>query len=223
MDDKKAQTLSAYNSNADKFDEHFNKFGVRIQDIERTLSYVKKDNPSVLELGCGNGRDAKEILKRTNHYLGLDLSGELVRIAKEKNPGGRFVEGDFDSFVFPNNLDVVFAFSSLLHADKASLERIFDGAYEALCDGGEMVMARGEFEDQSFLSVCFFGNIFGFKNVEEVIDSRDCGRSGNCVRCVHNICGTSVEFWSWAGNGQLLWLLSPAISADSGKCLSGAN
>ena len=34
-------------------------------DLEETFNLVGKKNPKVLEIGCGNGRDAREIIKRT--------------------------------------------------------------------------------------------------------------------------------------------------------------
>src|SRR6185437_12824344 len=85
---------------------------------------VKKENPVVLEVGCGNGRDAAEIIKRTSRYLGIDISEGLVALARKKVPGATFEVADIESYVFPKGLDIVFGFASLIHVPKPSLQRI---------------------------------------------------------------------------------------------------
>lgn len=136
MDDKKLQTKQSYDKNATMFAGKFDELGARKADIDKALSFIDNQNPFVFELGCGNGRDAKEILSRTNKYLGIDISSELIRLAKEKEPEGKFEEGDFDTYQFPKEVDVIFAFASLLHANKESLQDILNRACESLNTGG---------------------------------------------------------------------------------------
>jgi SAM-dependent methyltransferase len=45
----------------------------------------------VLEIGSGGGRDARHFLSRGYGYLGTDVSPEMVTIAQERVPAGRFV------------------------------------------------------------------------------------------------------------------------------------
>ena len=86
----------------------------RVSDIDETFNLFSKSNPSVLEIGCGNGRDAAEICKRTNKYLGLDIAEKFIEIARQKVPQGRFEIADVETYDFPQNLDIVFAFASPL-------------------------------------------------------------------------------------------------------------
>lgn len=115
---KKQQTIDSYNNSAQSLASKFDKQGARIANIEEVFDLVDKTNPVVLEIGRGNGRDAQEIVKRTNNYLGVDISSELIKIAEQNVPNGKFQIADFESYDFPENLDIVFAFASLIHADK---------------------------------------------------------------------------------------------------------
>lgn len=134
--DKKSQTIETYNRSAHALAGKFDHLGARVSDIEETFRLIKKSNPKVLEIGCGNGRDAEEILKRTNDYLGIDISEELIKLAKQKVPQGNFEVADIESFIFSNNLDIVFAFASLIHVDKESSALILEKIFNVLNAGG---------------------------------------------------------------------------------------
>lgn len=121
----KSETIATYNTHAEKFAEKFNKSGTRKTDIDFVFSFCNKENPIVLEIGCGNGRDAQEISKHTNHYLGIDASSELITIAKRSLPDNRFVTTNVESFTFPPVVDVTFAFASLIHLSKEEIISIF--------------------------------------------------------------------------------------------------
>lgn len=109
---------------------------VRADDIKKAFSYIKKENPKVLELGCAYGREASEILKYTNDYFGLDCSKEFIKTARENNPNGKFEVIDFGNYNFSENIDIIFAFASLLHSDKDQVKSILDKAYTALNEKG---------------------------------------------------------------------------------------
>jgi SAM-dependent methyltransferase len=133
---KKEQTIAAYNATADAIADKFNAMGARISDIDEAFTRVEKTNPNVLEIGCGNGRDAKGILRRTTNYLGVDISEKLIDLARKLNPDGRFEVADIEEFTLPRNLDIIFAFASLLHVPRESLRNILAEAFEALNPGG---------------------------------------------------------------------------------------
>ena len=133
---EKKQTIETYDksifAHASKFDE----IGARTEDIKRAFSYINKLNPKVIEIGCGNGRDTKEIINYTNNYLGIDLSSEMIKLAKENVPEAKFKLADLETFPFPNKVDIIFAFASLLHSDRESIGDILEKAYRKLNYGG---------------------------------------------------------------------------------------
>lgn len=137
----KQQTLEAYNNGASQLATKFNNMGARIDDIKMALSYMNKANPKILELGCGNGRDAKEILKYTNDYTGVDFSEKLIKLAGNYAPGGKYQVTDFEDYHFPNNLDLIFAFASLLHSNRSNIKKILQQAFRALNKNGVFLIS----------------------------------------------------------------------------------
>ncbi len=134
--DKKTQTINTYNTSAASLAKKFDELGARVNDITEAFDLVKKDNPNVLEIGCGNGRDAGDIIKRTNNYLGIDISEKLIELAGEKVPQAKFEVVDIEEYALPKDLDIIFAFASLIHVPKDRLQKILDEAFENLTDGG---------------------------------------------------------------------------------------
>ncbi len=132
LEEKRRETIETYNRSADALAGKFDSLGARIADIDETFALIPHVNPKVLEIGSGNGRDAQEILKRTSDYLGVDISSELVRLAQEKNPGARFEVADISSFEFPKEVDIVFAFASLIHLNQDELRSVFQKILNSL-------------------------------------------------------------------------------------------
>ncbi len=137
---KKQITIRTYDLTARAMARKFNDIGPRRNDIERTLARVGT-SPSVVELGCGNGRDAAVILEFTDAYLGMDASSEMIAIAARQLPKAKFAVADFESFNFPANTDVIFAFASLIHADKRVFKDILRKAYGSLRNDGVFFMS----------------------------------------------------------------------------------
>lgn len=133
---KKQQTVDTYNKSAEALTEKFNSQQPRIFDIAQAFSLVKKDNPFVLEIGCGNGRDAEEILRKTSNYLGIDISEKLIEIARKRLPAANFQVDDIETYEIPQNVDIILAFASLIHMPLDSFEIILKKSYARLNHGG---------------------------------------------------------------------------------------
>lgn len=138
MADKLQQTIKTYDEHAREFADYFRSINAsRVKDISMAFKLLgDKPNPAVLEIGCADGRDAEEIIRRTTNYLGFDVSKELITLAKKNLPQGKFLVEDVRTFKFPSKLDVVFAFASLIHLDRAELESVIIAANNSLNSGG---------------------------------------------------------------------------------------
>ncbi len=64
--------------------------------------FLKKED-KVLDLGCGNGRWFEVFQKYKIHYVGIDGSEELIKIAKEKYPQATFKVSNVLNLPFQNN------------------------------------------------------------------------------------------------------------------------
>lgn len=132
MDEKKRKTVETYEKSAVALAKKFDDLGARASDIEKIFSFTQIKNPKVLELGCGNGRDAVEILKYTDKYLGIDISRVFIEMARRKVPSGLFAVADIDEYPFADSYDVIIAFASLLHSNKEAVARVLKKAGQSL-------------------------------------------------------------------------------------------
>lgn len=65
-------TISTYDKSAKELAEYFKGHGTRVEDIELALKLAgSPKNAKVVEVGCGDGRDAAEIVMRVGSYIGL--------------------------------------------------------------------------------------------------------------------------------------------------------
>jgi len=62
---------------------------------------------SVLEIGCGGGHLSSPLLEAGYRYAGLDLSADMLRIARRHHPGTRFIRGDMRDFALGRTFDAV--------------------------------------------------------------------------------------------------------------------
>ena len=57
-----------------------------------------EENSSVLEVGCGTGEFANDLIKKKlSNYIGVDISEEVIEVAKSKvnHPNFKFIATDF--------------------------------------------------------------------------------------------------------------------------------
>jgi SAM-dependent methyltransferase len=68
-----------------------------------------------LEIGCGEGRVARDLARRGHTVVALDTSPTLVRWAKAADPPGRYLLADAAWLPFPDaSFDLVVAYNSLM-------------------------------------------------------------------------------------------------------------
>lgn len=130
-------TRETYNQSADSLSRHYDQIGSRDGDID--LAFTLAGNPrnaAVLELGCGNGRDAKAILKHTRDYIGIDTSDKMISIAKEKVPDGTFLVADASTHVLSGTYDIVFAFALFRHLSLEEITVVLKKVAATLKPGG---------------------------------------------------------------------------------------
>lgn len=118
-------TIKTYDSSAKELAAYFQGIGPRVEDIELGLKLAgNPGKPRVVEIGCGDGRDAAEIVKRAGFYQGFDPSAGLLALARENVADADFVLADALSYEYPAHTDAIFAFASLLHVSKEDFAKV---------------------------------------------------------------------------------------------------
>ncbi len=120
---------------------------------------------SVLEIGCGSGNLYPYFAQGGYAYTGLDLSEEMLAIAREEHPAGRFVRGDMRDFDLKETFDAVLvtgrSFTYMTRND--DVYRALTSMGRHLVGGGLLVFdnfqARDIFTDfrTELTSVCTYG------------------------------------------------------------------
>jgi SAM-dependent methyltransferase len=71
-----------------------------------------------LDLGCGEGRVARDLAGLGHVVLGVDVSPTMVRFAEEADPDGHYLVADASRLPLPNeSFDLVVAYNSLMDMD----------------------------------------------------------------------------------------------------------
>jgi len=88
-------------------------------ETAQIVEMLRRANPrcrTVLDVACGTGEHARRLRAEGFEVDGVDLDPAFVRIASEKNPGGRFFQGDMSDFHLSRQYDAVLClFSSIAY------------------------------------------------------------------------------------------------------------
>lgn len=155
---------------------------------------AKTEDAKVVEIGCGDGRDAEEIIKRTAWYEGFDPSEGLLRLARKKLPHARFVKTDASAYEYAPDLDVVFAFASLLHVDMEEFNHVLDKVRRALKPGGIFYVSLKEkpaYHEEAKQDM-FGERMFYYYSVDDILQMA--GGNFACVHEDHQTIGKTVWF-----------------------------
>jgi ubiquinone/menaquinone biosynthesis C-methylase UbiE len=170
---------------------------------------------SILDLGCGSGRDARYFASQDFQVIGIDISFNLLKLAKQFSHQP-FAQADFFSLPFrESSFDAVWAIGSLLHAPRQLLPFVLAEVHRVLKPGGiflasikkggsEAVDARGRYFAYYQLSEwqhILAENGYGEVEVEEMSEFRK------------NASGEEIE---------IVWLVSLA-KATTRKVVTDSN
>ncbi|MFC1480802.1 class I SAM-dependent methyltransferase [Candidatus Neomarinimicrobiota bacterium] len=92
----------------------------KVDDFQFWTGMSDEYGPNILELACGTGRLALELMKTPAKYTGLDISEEFLAAARikleEYGERCRFTQGDIREFNLVETFDLIFiGFNSFLH------------------------------------------------------------------------------------------------------------
>jgi SAM-dependent methyltransferase len=139
--------------------------GTREHDVSENytalLDAIEGDPPySILDLGCGPGRDLHHFRSLGHDAVGLDGSKEFVAMARSYS-GCEVLHQDFLAMVLPKSrFDGVFANASLFHVPSQELPRVLLELSEALRPWGVLFCSNPRGNNEEGLNgdryCCFF-------------------------------------------------------------------
>ena len=160
MDQGTMKTLTYYNEKTDAF-----VFGTQAVDFHDTqdlfLSFLPQGS-SILDFGCGSGRDTRYFLEKGYHVVATDGSEELCKVASAYT-GVQVRKLLFQELQDENCYDGIWACSSILHAGRTEQPDIFR----------RMILALKE---QGYIYTSFkYGTFEGFRGERYFTDFDEAG------------------------------------------------
>ncbi|MEG0565632.1 MAG: class I SAM-dependent methyltransferase [Hungatella sp.] len=136
--------------------EYYNKYAARIyedtvdvdmDDIVKEFLQVLEEGDTILDLGCGSGRDTLTFYELGYDVTPLDESGEMCKLA-EIHTGLDVLQMACEDMEFEEVFDGIWACGSLIHIPKNQMDGILTKLAEALCSQGILYISvqKGDFE-----------------------------------------------------------------------------
>jgi SAM-dependent methyltransferase len=143
-----ARTLAHYAERAEQF-----RAGTRDHDVSQNiaalLKHLQGEPPfTILDFGCGPGRDLKAFAALGHRPIGLDGTGGFAAMARADS-GCEVWQQDFLALDLPQSyFDGVFANASLFHVPAQELPRVLRELRAALKPGGVLFSSNPRGENQ---------------------------------------------------------------------------
>lgn len=149
------QTISYYDKNAEEFCKN---------TIDADMSYCRSkflnylsEGTSILDAGCGSGRDSIAFKQLGYHVTAMDASPEICKEA-EKVLGQKVICKTFEEIDDENMYNGIWACASLLHVPKESMGEVIHRLKHALKDNGILYASFKYGEDEKIVNGRLFSN-----------------------------------------------------------------
>jgi SAM-dependent methyltransferase len=141
-------TLEHYNQHAQAFWRGTRDHDVG-QNIDALLTHITADPPfTILDFGCGPGRDLKVFAERGHAAIGLEGAAHFAAMAREYS-GCAVLQQDFLKLDLPaNHFDGAFANATLFHVPSQELPRVLRQLHACLKPGGVLLSSIPRGDDQ---------------------------------------------------------------------------
>lgn len=149
LTDISARTLAYYEERAAAFWEGTRDHDVR-QNIEALLRHLHGTPPyTLLDFGCGPGRDLKALRALGHHPIGLEGAPAFAAMAREHSGAEVWLQDFLALNLPPRTFDGIYANASLFHVPAQELPRVLRELHAALKPGGVLFASnpRGQNEE----------------------------------------------------------------------------
>lgn len=132
--------VSTYSEIADKYTQQYFDDLSDTPWIDKLLSKAKKGS-LILDVGSGPGQFTKYMIDKGYQVLGIDLTDEMLQIARRKVPEGDFRKMDMRQLDFkPGTFDGILAAYSLIHIPTQEIPRTLNEFFRVLKPKGYVLI-----------------------------------------------------------------------------------
>ena len=177
--DHSALTIDAYNHNATRYAKKFMDFDSYRKKLLHFQQRYLVGASDILDLGCGPGNSAKLLCEQNPayHINGIDLSEDMIALAKMNVPAGAFQQGDIRQFNFDRTFDAVIASFCIVHLQYDETEKLIVNISDHLKNGGYLYLSFMEgktpgLESTSFSEKLIFFNYYQREFIQKVLEKQ---------------------------------------------------
>lgn len=115
----------------------------------------------ILDLGCGTGRPVAEFLLQQGYFVtGVDQAEELLALAKERLPTGRWLLARMEDFEPDEDYDGAVIWDSLFHIPRVHHEPILRKVVRSLRPRSRLMLTMGGSEHPAFTDSMYGHSFF---------------------------------------------------------------
>ena len=163
------RTIDYYNKNSERF--YNNTVNIDLTELYANFLKNLPDNGTILDLGCGSGRDSLYFLKKGFIVTSADASKEMARLSSELT-GQKTHCLRIEDIKFENEFNGIWACASLLHIDESSTKDVIINLVKALKIDGTLY-ASYKYGDGTHTKGDRFFNNYDEITFKKVIDEID--------------------------------------------------
>lgn len=184
------KTIRSYEEKGEDYTDRTSEGGNReFQEkmMDKTLKILNTNKPRIIDLGCGDGRDTAYFREKGLDVTGIDLSNEMISIARKKYPDNTFLQMDMRDTIFPDDtFNCAWASASIIHFPKKELSHVEKEVYRILEPEGifafSFKVGEGEgyektetMEDnERYFSYYTLEDIKKALNLFDIVESKEC-------------------------------------------------
>lgn len=149
MKDYIKKTIQTYNDFAERYEKNRTVFKMSpfLQTFQDLLPKGR-----VLDIGCASGRDAKLLVEQGYEVVGIDLSTELLKMARENVPSVQFLEADMLELPFEDNsFDGIWSAAVVHHLKVSDMPTAIKEMYRVLKPGGVVFIGTKSGEGEKYI------------------------------------------------------------------------
>jgi len=164
------KTINVYEDYAEKyFSLHSN-----INEIRDVIdSYIERfEGNTILDIGCGPGRDAQYFSQHGFSPVGIDLAAFFLKMARKNVPHVPFLKMDMRLLGFAEeSFDGLWACASFMHIPRSEALNVLYGFDRVVKEGGTLFLAVIKGKEEKMVPNENYGGqqrFFAFYDVEEI-------------------------------------------------------
>lgn len=169
IDEITRRTLAHYDQHAEQFFKGTIDHDVS-QNIAALLDAIEGPAPfTILDLGCGPGRDLKTFNALGHRAIGVEGAGEFVAMARAYS-GCEVWHQDFVHLNLPEALfDGIFANAVLFHVPSRALPKVLADLYAALRPGGVLFSSNPRGQNEEGWNGARYGSYYDFDTWQQLM------------------------------------------------------